>query len=91
MWRVFVVVCLILIVAGASSFMVEVGFVPWIVPLVLATFGLILGGVVIRRRRGTQSDHSDRDRRTKLHVRDLAARPLPGSKTVVPEAEKRGL
>lgn len=83
MFRTFVLVALVLIVAGASAFLVEGGITvtPWIVVPVLAVFGLILAGVAGKRRRGTRTPLATLERRVKLHTRDLATQPPPGPKT----------
>ena len=79
MWRAFVMVSFVLIVAAGGGILVRAGWIPWTVPLVIDELGFVLLGIAARRNRGTQTPAAIREPDTKLHRQDLATNPLPDS------------
>jgi hypothetical protein len=76
MWRAFLILSFVLIVAAGGGILVRAGWIPWTTPAVIGVLGFVLFGIAARRNRGTQTPAAIREPRTKLHRQDLAANPL---------------
>jgi hypothetical protein len=77
MWRAFLIVSFVLIVAAGGGILVRAGWIPWTAPAVIGVLGFVLFGIAARRNRGTQTPAAVREPHTKLHRQDLATNPLP--------------
>ena len=51
---------LLIVLAIGSAVLVEAGWVPWTIPCTLALLAIVLGGCIVRRRRGTQGTSASR-------------------------------